>query len=73
MLVSCSCDGFIRPGKLRVVLANKIIVRFQTQKTKPNPPKIGRYGHFGPILGPVFWKLIFLGGAGGIEIGQTQP
>ena len=41
-------------GQLRVVLANKITIRFETQKTKPSPKQIGRYGHFGPIWGPVF-------------------
>ena len=45
----------IRPGQLRVVLANRVFVRFQTEKGKPNPKRIGRYGRFGPILGPVFF------------------
>ena len=57
MPVSCSCDVFIRPGQLRVVRANKIIVRFQTQKNKPNPKQNRKYGHFDQILGPVFMQI----------------
>ena len=64
MLVSCLGDVFIRPGQLRVVLANRIIVRFQTQKSKPNPKIIRRYGHFGPILGPLFLEVDYFLGPG---------
>ena len=64
MLVSCSGDVFIRPGQLRVVLAHGTIVRFQTQKSKPNLPKIERYGRFGPILGPVFMEVDYVLGPG---------
>ena len=64
ILVSFSCDVSIRPGQLRVVLASKIIVRFQPPQ-KNNPPPNGRHGHFGPILGlgtTVFLKVdYFLG------------
>ena len=56
MLVSSSCDVFIRPGQLQVVLANNVIVHIQTQKTNPIPPLNGRYGHFGSIF--FFGKLI---------------
>ena len=73
MLVSCSGDVFIRPGQLRVVLANIIIVRFQTQKSKPNGKKIGRYGRFDPILGPVFLEADYFLGPGEYKLGQTQP
>ena len=52
------------PGTIQVLLANKISVRFQTQKTKPNPRKNGRYGHFRPFLGPNFGKMIILGDRG---------
>ena len=65
MLVSCSDDVFIRPGQLRVVLANIIIARFQTQKSKPKIQKQnGRYGRFGPILGPVFLEVDYFLGPG---------
>ena len=47
MLASCSGDVFIRPGQLRVVLAN-IIISVPNPKSKPNPKKSGRYRRFGP-------------------------
>ena len=59
MLASCSGGVFILPGRLPVVLTNIIIVRFQTQKSKPNPKKNRRFGRFGPILGTVFLEVDF--------------
>ena len=47
MLVSCSGDVFIRREQLRVVLANIIIVRFQTQTRKPNRKQSATYGCVG--------------------------
>ena len=44
---------------------------FQTPKSKPNPKQIGRYGHFGPILGAVVLEVVFLG-TGRTETGQIQ-
>ena len=49
------------PGTARVLLANKIVVPLQTQKTKPNPKHLWRYGHFRPIYEAVFWKLTIFG------------
>ena len=61
MLVSWSCDVFIRPGQLGFLLANKIVVPLRTQKNKPNPKHLWRYGHFRPIYEAVFWKLTIFG------------
>ena len=60
MLVSCSCDMFICPGQLGFSwpTKKKIVVPLQTQKTRPNPKNLWRYGHFRPIDEAVFWKLI---------------
>ena len=69
---SCSCDVFIRPGQLRVLLDNYLYTCiFLTPQNKPNPQKIGRYRRFGPILGPVFLQVDYFSGRG--EKKQANP
>ena len=46
------------PGTTRALLTNNIALPLQTQKAKPNPKLLRRYGHFRPIYEAVFWKLI---------------
>ena len=72
MLVSCSGDVFICPELLPLVLANRIIARLQTPKSKPISKTIGKDGRFGPILGPVFLEVVFLGNQGNRNR-PTQP
>ena len=58
MLFSCSHEVFLRPWQLRVVLANNLFVRFETQKNKSNAFFLERMDPFGPFWVPFFWKLI---------------
>ena len=57
MLVSCSGDVFIRPGQLRVVLANIMIVRDKPQKANPMK-KVEDMGVLVQFWVLFFWKLI---------------
>ena len=59
MLVSCSCDVFIRPGQFWVVLANAIVVWFQNHKKKEKED-------MGPSVrfGSLYLKLIYCLGPG---------
>ena len=60
MLFPCSCDVYVRPGQLRVVLANKIDVRFQTQKIRLNHKILKDIDILVRFEVPVLWKVIIV-------------
>ena len=62
------------PGATRVLLANKIIVPFQTQETKPNPKKNEDMGTFVRFWSLFFCKLtVHIVVDRGIRNGETKP
>ena len=60
------------PRVIRVILANKIIVWFQTQKQTQSPPKWKIWALSADVGSRFFGRSLFLG-TGGTENGQTQP
>ena len=64
MLLSWSCDVFIRPGQLGFFWPTRLSFHSTPKKTNPIPKNYDDMGTFVRFMKLFYWKLIFLGDLG---------